>query len=147
MDYSTSGFPVHHQLPELAQLMPSESVMPSNHLIFCPPFSSCLRSFPASGSFPMSWFFASGGQSIGSFSFMLHASYQWTFGIDFLEDWLVWAPCSPRNSHGSSPAPQYKSINSLTLSFLYRSTLISYITTGKTIALTRWTFVGNVSAF
>ena len=42
-----------------------DSVMPSNHLILCLPFSSCLQSFPASGSFQMSQFFESGGQSIG----------------------------------------------------------------------------------
>ena len=40
-------------------------VTPSNHLISVVPFSSWLQSFPASGSFPLSWFFASGGQSIG----------------------------------------------------------------------------------
>ena len=49
----------------LLKLMSIKSVMPSNHLILCCPFSSCLQSFPASGSFPMSQFFASGGQSIG----------------------------------------------------------------------------------
>ena len=48
----------------LLKLMSIESVMPSNHLIFCFPFS-CLQSFPASGSFPMSHFFTAGGQSIG----------------------------------------------------------------------------------
>ena len=37
MDCSTPGFPVHYQLPEPVQLMSIESVMPSNHLIFCPP--------------------------------------------------------------------------------------------------------------
>ena len=42
-----------------------KSVMPSNHLTLCHPFSSCLQSCSASGSFPMSQFFASGGQSIG----------------------------------------------------------------------------------
>ena len=46
--------------------MPIESVMPSNHLILCRPFSYCLQSFPASESFPISWFFASGGQSTGA---------------------------------------------------------------------------------
>ena len=45
--------------------MSIESMMPSNHLILCRPFSSCPQSFPASGSFPMSQLFASGGQSIG----------------------------------------------------------------------------------
>ena len=48
----------------LLKLMSIESVMPSDHLIVCCPFS-CLQSFPASGSFPMSQFFPSGGQSIG----------------------------------------------------------------------------------
>ena len=43
-----------------------ESVMLSNHLISVVPFSSCLQSIPASGSFPMSWHFASGGRSIGA---------------------------------------------------------------------------------
>ena len=50
----------------LLKLMSIEPVMPSNHLILCCcPFSSCLQSFPASGSFQMSWLFASGGQSMG----------------------------------------------------------------------------------
>ena len=48
----------------LLKLMSIESVMPSNHLILCHPFSSCLQSFSASGSFPVNQFFASGGQSI-----------------------------------------------------------------------------------
>ena len=48
----------------LLKFMSIESVMPSNHLILCHPFS-CLQSFPASGSFPMSWLFTSGGQTIG----------------------------------------------------------------------------------
>ena len=47
-------------------LMSLESVMPSTYLIHCWPFSSCLQSFPASGSFPMSWLFASGSQGIGA---------------------------------------------------------------------------------
>ena len=50
MNCSIPGFPVHHQLPEPTQLMSIESVMPSNHLILCRPFSSQLQSFPASGS-------------------------------------------------------------------------------------------------
>ena len=49
----------------LLKLMSIELVMLSSHLILCGPFSSCLQSFPTSGSFPMSPFFTSGGQSIG----------------------------------------------------------------------------------
>ena len=50
----------------LLRLMSIELVMQSNHLILVILFFSCLQSFPASGSFPMSEFFASGGQSIGA---------------------------------------------------------------------------------
>ena len=50
----------------LLKLMSLESVMPSNHLVFCRPLSFCPQSFPASGSFPVSQFFASGNYSIGT---------------------------------------------------------------------------------
>ena len=50
----------------LLKFMSIESVMPSNHLILCVPFFSCFQSFPALGSFPMSQFFAWGGQSFGA---------------------------------------------------------------------------------
>ena len=50
----------------LLKLLSIELVMPSNHLILCCPFFSCPQSFPAWGSFPMSQFYASGGQSIGA---------------------------------------------------------------------------------
>ena len=86
------------------------------------PFSSRLQYFPALGSFPMSRFFASGGP----YGFQLqHQSFQWIFRTDFLQDGLVGSPCSPRNSQESSPTPQFKSINSLALSFLYNPTLTS----------------------
>ena len=74
------------------------------------PFSSCSQSFPASGSFPMSQFFASGGESMELQ--LQHQSFQWILRTDFLYDWLVWAPCCPRHSQESSPAPQFESINS-----------------------------------
>ena len=67
MDCSTPGFPVHHQLPELAQIHVhpvSDAIQPSHPL--SSHFSSCLQSFPASESFPVCQFFASGGQSIGA---------------------------------------------------------------------------------
>ena len=52
-----------------------------------------------------------------------HQSFQWIFRTDFLQDGLVWSPCSPRDSQESSPTPQFKSINSSALSFLYCSNL------------------------
>ena len=65
MDCSTPDFPVHHQLLEFTQThvhWVSDAIQPSHPVT---PFSSCLQSFPASGSFQMSLFFPSGGQSIG----------------------------------------------------------------------------------
>ena len=61
---STPGLPVHHQLPEPAQTHVhwiSDAIQSSHPVV---PFSSCLQSFPVSGSFPMTQFFTSGGQSI-----------------------------------------------------------------------------------
>ena len=54
-----------------------------------------------------------------------HHSFQWTLRIDLLQDGLVGSPCSPKNSQESSPTPQFKSINSAVLSFLYNPTLTS----------------------
>ena len=71
-----------------------------------------------------------------------HQSFQWIFRTDFFQDGLVWSLCSPRGSQESFPTPQFKSINSLALSFFILQH--PYMTTGKTIALTRWTFVGKV---
>ena len=67
MDCSTPGFPIHHQLLELAQThVHRVSWCHPTILSSVIPFSSYLQSFPASGSFPVSQFFASGGQSIGA---------------------------------------------------------------------------------
>ena len=65
MDCSTPGLPVHHQLPEFTQthVHPVGDVIQASHSLV--PFSSCLQSFPASGSFQISQFFATSGQSIG----------------------------------------------------------------------------------
>ena len=48
-----------------------------------------------------------------------HKSCQWIFRVDFLKHWLVWPPCSPRDSQESSPTPQFKTINSSVLRLLY----------------------------
>ena len=84
-------------------------------------FSSCLQPFPASESFLMSQLYASGSQSIG----VLASASIFTMNIDFLQDWMVWSPYCPRLSQESSPTPQFKSLNSLGLSFLYSQTLTS----------------------
>ena len=70
-----------------------------------------------------------------------HQSFQWIFRTDFLQRGLVGSPCSPRDSQESSPTPQFKSINSLCSAFFIVQISHPYMTTGKNIALTRWTFV------
>ena len=81
---------------------------------------SCLQSFPATGSFQMSQFFTSGGHSIGVSALASVLTMN-------IQDWfpLGWTPCSPRDSQESSPTPQFKSINSSVLSFLYSPILTS----------------------
>ena len=90
------------------------------------PFSSCFQSFPASGSFQMSQFFTSGGQSIGvsaSIAILPMNTQDWSpLG------WTgVGSPWSPRDSQESSPTTQFKSINSSALSFLYSPTQCSVV--------------------
>ena len=119
IDCSMPGLPVHCQLPGLLILMSFEWWCHPTISSSVVPFPSCLQSFPATGSFLMSQLFTSGGQGFGvsvSASVLL---------ISFRKDWLVWFPCSPRDSQESSPTPQFKSINSSVLSFLYCPTLTS----------------------
>ena len=68
MDCSMPGFLSITYSQSLLRLLSIESVMPSNHLILCCHFSFCLQSFLASGSFPVSQLFTSGGQTIGAFA-------------------------------------------------------------------------------
>ena len=84
---------------------------------------SCLQSFLASGSFQMSQFFKLSGQNIGvlASASVLPVNTR----TDFLWDGQVGSPCSPKDSQESSPTPQFKSIISSALSFLYCSTLTS----------------------
>ena len=146
MKCSTPGFPVHHHLPELAQTQVhwvSDVIQPSHPVI---PFSSRLQSFPASGSFPISQLFTSGGQSIG-------VSASTSVLPMNIQDWfplgLVGSPYSPRDSQESSPTPQFKNVNSFALSFLYNPTLTSIHDYWKNHSLdkTDLCWQSNVSAF
>ena len=100
----------------LLKLMSIESVMPSNHLSSVIPFSSCLQSFPHQGHFQ--WVSTSPQVAKVLELQPQHQSFQWIFKIIFLYYWLVWFPSNPRDSQESSPTPQFKSINSLVLSFV-----------------------------
>ena len=73
-----------------------------------------------------------------------HQSFQWIFRIDSLYDWLVGSPCSPRDSQESSQHHSSKASFFWCSAFLVVQLSHPYTTTGKTRALTRWTFVGKV---
>ena len=107
------------------------------------PFSSCLQSFPASGSFQMSQLFAWGGQSIGSFRFSISPSNEYSGLISFRMDWLdLLAAQGTFKSvlqHHSSKASVLQCSAFFTVQLSQ-----SYMTTGKTLALTRRTFAGKV---
>ena len=144
MDCSTPDFPVHHQLPEFTQThvhWVGDAIQPSHPLSV--PFSSCTQSLPASGSFPVSQLFTSGGQSFGVFSFSIRLSNEHPGLISFRMDWLdllaVQATLMSLLQYHSSKA-------SILLCSAFFTVQLShpYMTTGKTIALTRPSFVDKV---
>ena len=87
------------------------------------PFSSCFQCFPAQGIFQWVCSLHQVAEVL-ELQFQ-HQSFQWIFRIDFLYDWLVWSPCSLMDSQKSFPTPQFESICSSVLSFLYSPTLTS----------------------
>ena len=138
MDQSMPGFPVHHQFPEPTQThvhRASDAIQPSHPLLSPSPPTFSLSQYQ--GLFQ--WVNSS-HQVAEVFEFQFqHQSCQWIFRTDFLYDGLVGSPCGPRGSHHSSkPSILWSS------AFFIVQLSHSYVTTGKTIALTRWTFVGKV---
>ena len=139
MNCSRPGFPVHHQLPQLAQHLSIKSVMPSNHFILCHPLLLPPSIFPSIRVFSNESVLCIRRPKIWSFSFIVNPSKEYSGLISFRNDWF-----DPRDSQESPPTPQFKSIISLAVSFLYGPLSHPYMTTGKTIALTRWTLVSKV---
>ena len=128
----------------LLRLMPFESVMPSNHLILCHPLLPLLQSFPASGSFPMSalrirW------PKYWSFSFNISPSNEHLGLTSFRMDWVdllaVQGPLKSLLQNHSSKA----SILQCSAFFIVQLSH-PYMTTGKTIAMTRRIFVSKVTS-
>ena len=105
------------------------------------PFSSCLQSFPASGSFPMSLFFPSGGQSIGALASVFPINIQSWFplGLTSLISLLSKGLFKSLLQHHN-----FKALILRRSAFFMVQLSHPYMTTGKTIVLTRWTFVDKV---
>ena len=141
MNCSTPGLPVHHQLQ--LKLMSIESVTPSSHLILCRPrlllplIPPNIRVFSNKSTLHMRW------PTYWSFSFSISPSKEHPGLISFRMDWLdlleVQGTLKSLLQHHNSKASilQCSAFFTVQLSHLY-------MTTGKTIALTRWTFVGKV---
>ena len=122
---SMSAFLVLHYLPEFTQShvhRVSDAIQPSHPL--SSPLSSCLQSFPASGSSPMSRLFTLGGQSIGASASVLPMNIQGWFP-SCTTGLIIWSPCCPRNSQEYSTTPEFESIKSSALSLIYGLTLTS----------------------
>ena len=115
--------------------------MPSNHLILCHTLSFCHQSSPASGSFPMSQFFASGGQTIGV------SASEPVLPIN-IQDWFPLGLNDLLAVQQTLKSPlQHKSSKTSVLqcsAFFIVQLSYQYMTTRKTIALIRQTFVGKV---
>ena len=124
MNHSTSGLPVHHQLPESTQThvhWVGDTIQPSHPL--SSPSSPVLNLSQHQGLFKWVRFLH---QVAKVLVFQLqNQSFQWTARTDLLSDRMVGSPFSPRDSQESSPTPQFKSINSLALSLLHSPTLTS----------------------
>ena len=141
MDCSTLGFPVLHYLPEFAQTHSIESVMPSNHLILCrllllpPSILPSIRVFSKESVLRIRW--------PKYWSFSINPSKEYSRLISFRMDWLdllaVQGTLKSLFQHHSSKASILRQPDFFIVQLSHL-----YMTTGKIIALTRWTFVGKV---
>ena len=141
MDCSTPGLPVHQQLPEFTQShvhWVSEAIQPSHPLhplLLLPASFLSIRVLSNESVLLIRW------PKYWSFSLNISPSNEHPGLISFRME-LIGSPWSPRDSQESFPTPQFKNINSSAFFIVQLSH--PHMTSGKTIALTRWTFVGKV---
>ena len=143
MDCSMPGFPVHHQLLEFTKPMSIESVMPSNYLILCRPLLLTPSIFPCIRVFSNESVLHIRGPKYWSFSFSISPSNEYSGLISFRMDWLDFLAVqgtlkSPLQHHSSKASILWHS------AFFIVQLSHPYVTTGTTIALSRWTFIGKV---
>ena len=142
IDCSTPGFPVHHQPQNLLKLMSIKSVIPPNHLILCLPLLLLPSIFPSIRIFSNESVLRIRWPKYWRFSFGIGPSNEYSGLISFRIDWLDHLAVqgilkSLLQHHISKASVQHQTFFMVQLSHLY-------MTTGKTIALTIWTFVSKV---
>ena len=143
MNCSMPGLPVHHQLLGLPKPMSIESVMPSSHLILCRPLLFLPSIFPSIRVFSSESAVCMSCSKYWSFSFNISPSNEHPGLISFRMDWLdllaVQGTLKSLLQHHGSKASILRRSAFFTVQLLH-----PYMTTGKIIALTRWTFVDKV---
>ena len=143
MDRHTPGLPVHHQLLELLKLMSIELLMPSNYLIHCRPLLLPPSIFPSIRVFSNESVLRIRWPKYWSFSFNISPFDEYSGLVSFRIDWVdllaVQGTLKSLLQHHSSKASILQCSAFLIVQFSH-----PYITTGKTIVLIRWTFVGKV---
>ena len=143
MDFSMPSLPVHHHSQGQHKLMPIEPVTPSNHLILCHPLLLLPSIFPSIRVFSNESVFCIRWPKYWSFSFSISPSNEYSglisFRMDSMDLLAVQGTLKSLLQHHSSKA----SILRCSAFFIVQLPH-PYMTTGKTIALTRWTFVGQV---
>ena len=140
MNRSTPGLPIHHQLPEFTQThvhRVGDTIQPSRPLLLLPPIPPSIRVFSNESTLRMRW------PKYWSFSFSISPCKEHPELIFFRMDWLnllaVQGTLKSLLQHHSS-----RSSILLHSAFFIVQLSHPYMTTGKTVALTRWTFVGKV---
>ena len=123
MDYSMPGFPVHHQLPELAQTYVRQVVMPSNYLVLCCPLLLLPSIFPSIRIFSNESVLCIRWPKYWSFSFSIRPSCEYSGLTSFTIDWFNLL--AVQGTQESSLAPQFESISSSAFSLLYDPAVIS----------------------
>ena len=136
MDCSTPGLPVHNKLQNVLKLMSIEPVKPSNNLILYHPLVLLPSIFPSIWVFPNESVLHIRWPKYSSFSFSISPSNEHPGLISFRMDWLDLLAVQG-TLKSLLQQTQFKSINSLALSFLYSPTLTSTQDYWKTRALTR----------
>ena len=146
MDWTTPGFPVHHQLPELTQThvhWVSDAIQPSHPL--SSPSPPAFNLSQHQGHFP--WVSSSHQEAEVLERQLQHQSFQWIFRTDFLQDCLVGSPCSPWDSQESFSTPQFKCISFLAFNFLYSPTHTSLHDHWKNHSFDSMDFVSQVMSW
>ena len=143
MKSSTPGLSVDHQLPEFTQTHAPESVMLSNYLILCCPCLLLPSIFPNNRVFSNESVLCIRWPKYWNFSFNICPSNEYSGLISFMMDWLnllaVQGTLKSLLQHHSSKASILRCSAFFTVHLSH-----PYMTTGRTITLTRWTFVGKV---